>query len=328
MTKQKRVFTAFFIFTPLPAHQGPGYTPSQHTQGTAARGTYRLHRGTHTSPLRPRDKRREGEEGLREGADGGRRVSGGRRDEGASGRGRHGGRGRRGQEGRVDGAGVGDARPAADDGLGEAAADGMADGHADEGGEARDRPRGAVKEGGGDAVASAPTEVGKEAQRRGAERAKDADGDDDEAHAGRQGTVLGADAVARDGVVGGVTGAVGVVGGAVGGAGGVEGLDVHQAVRPGAVETDDDSVRAVLEGSPRPLHELVEGHATAGTLGDHGVGTEERIEAGDQGIEGGVVAGGGEAEAVGTLDEVAVEAGDGTRGGRTVARPISMAAIS
>ena len=103
------------------------------------------------------------EERLREGADGGRRVSDGRWDEGASGRGRHRGRGRRGRNGRVDGVDVRDTRPVADDRLGKAAADGVSDGHADEGSEARDRPRGAVEEGGGDTVTSAPTEVGKEA---------------------------------------------------------------------------------------------------------------------------------------------------------------------
>ena len=83
-----------------------------------------------------------------------------------------------------------DATPAAQDSLGKAAAHSMAKCHADEGCKARDRPRGRVEEGVGDGLASSTTQITEEADGGRAEGPKDADREDDKAHARRQRTVL------------------------------------------------------------------------------------------------------------------------------------------
>jgi len=96
------------------------------------------------------------------------------------------------------------------DRLGEAAADGVANRHAREGGEAGRGPRGVVEQGRRDHLAAAALDEGEEAQRGDSKGAEGANGKDDKAHPGRQHAVLGAGGVGGDVLMGSKAGAVGV----------------------------------------------------------------------------------------------------------------------
>lgn len=183
----------------------------------------------------------------------------------------------------------------------------MAKCHADKGSEARHRPRGGVKEGKRDRLPGATTQVPEEPDGALAKGAKDADRDDDEAHARRQLAVLRAGRVLGDVVVSSKAGPVGVVAGDVGRPGRVKGLDVQEGVRTRTVKTHDDGIRAVAEGGTRTSHKGVEGGAAARTLSIDVPSTKEGIKADDESVDARIMADAGQPDAVAAMGEVAVE---------------------
>ena len=92
--------------------------------------------------------------------------------------------------------------------------------------------------------------------------------------------------------------AVGVIRGNVGGTARVQGLYVDQRISPWTVHPLNNDVRAVLEAGPRASHELLQSLASGGALSENVGDTEEAIETDDKGMDGWVVAGPGEADAV------------------------------
>ena len=125
--------------------------------------------------------------GGREGKTGGEREAG--RDDEArreKGRGQWGRLGH-GWRGKGDGSG---AVPILHDRVGEALPYGESDGHASKGCKAGGRPRYLRVEDGGNALARAAAELREEGKARGANGAKGADGNDDQAHAPREGSLV------------------------------------------------------------------------------------------------------------------------------------------
>ena len=250
---------------------------------------------------------RHDSEGRRGGCDGRERREGGRDG------------GRRGRcDSGADVGRIGNASPAAEDSLGEAAPHGVAEGHAQERREAGDGPRRAVQERDGDRLAGTAPKGGEEIEGGRAKGAKGGDGDDDQAHARGEVAVLSARRALSDGGVRGEAATVGVVGGDVGGAARVKGLDVDETVRPRAVKASDHSIGAVAEASAGAGHELLKRGASRWALGKDVRRAHQGIKPHDEGMDRGVMAGAREADAVLARGEVAVERADGALSGRHV----------
>ena len=158
-----------------------------------------------------------------------------------------------------------------------------------------------------DRLPGATTQVPEEPDGALAKGAKDADRDDDEAHARRQLAVLRAGRVLGDVVVSSKAGPVGMAAGNVRRSGRVKGLDVQEGVGTRTVKTRDDGIRAVAKGGTRANHEGVEGGAVARALSVDVPSTKEGVKADDEGVDARIMADAGQPDAVAAAGEVAVE---------------------
>jgi hypothetical protein len=192
------------------------------------------------------------------------------------------------------------------------------DRHTDKGREPRGGPSRAREEGEGDRETGTPPEIGEEAQGGGAEGATGAHGDNNEAHARRQDTIIITHAAGGDSSMGGEAAAVGVVSVNVGGAADVKGLDVNKSEGARTIKTTNDGIGAVTEASAGRRHEVLNRTPTTRTLAVHALHTKEGIKANEEGMNGRVVTRAGEADAVAAGREVTVKAADGTEVGRKV----------
>jgi len=98
----------------------------------------------------------------------------------------------------------------------------------------------------------------------------------------------------------------------------VERLHINQCEGRRSIQAGDDRVRAVPEAGTRPCHELLQGGATPRALSDDTGRAKEGIQADNEGMDCGVVAGAREADTMAAGGEVAVARADVTLGGRKV----------
>ena len=192
----------------------------------------------------------------------------------------------------------------------------MADGHAHKGGKSRHRPRCAIEEDWWEAATRTPGEVREEAHRRRAKGTVRANGEDDETHARWEGAILAAQRLPSNSVMDGQASPVGAVVGNVRGRADIKGLDVDERIGVGPIEAANDSVGSVPQAKAGAGQELLKGAVVARALRKDAIRAKERVKACHQSAEGGVVAGGGAADAIGAGSEVAGDRVDAAVGRR------------
>ena len=136
--------------------------------------------------------------------------------------------------------------------------------------------------------------------------------DDDEAHAGGKITILLTARARGDSQVSRKARAISVIGSDVCWASSVKGLDVNQEVGACPVIITKDDVGGMANPSANALHPLVNRTlaAKASTLGGDSRGTNDCIEEGDKGLNGGIVSGRMKSEPVGACHKVPIARAD------------------